>query len=272
MKRILHLIMVVLPMQFLTAQVAQFDGDSYTLAGGKYIFKENKHFQKIAQTSTTVEVPEIDVTAGDVVEIVKVENDVIYFKNVYDDTDTTTTYLLRKEDFYYYTTQLFRQYKGAEVGVYTIPFRLRGKGDTFDFESNLSLQTNLIFGFGSRKSQNSWLDASVGLGLSSINLNENNSLVTENRTASALTWSIGTVVKPAKNVNFGLFVGADYLGMNDRKVEWKYNKKAWIGLGINISFNKVETSSPASSVTPTQKDKAKKNVAAKKAKQAQKSE
>lgn len=145
-----------------------------------------------------------------------------------------------KEAFNQITRPVFRYFKGVDAGAYTIPFRLRGAfGDNFDFESSLSLQANVIFGYGSRYKENSWIDFSFGLGITGVNLSNDNSNVETSRTASALTFSLGALVKPSKNVNFGLFLGWDLLGNKDQEVEWIYNKKTWIGLGINISFDKI---------------------------------
>lgn len=139
------------------------------------------------------------------------------------------------------TAPLYRRYKGCQVGVYTIPFRLRGTGKDFDFESSLSLQSNIVFGFGTLKKPTSWFDFSGGIGLTGISLNSNNSDVLENRTATAITASFGAVFKFNRWANIGLFGGWDWLGAKDRGVNWKYNGDFWIGIGINISFNSIET-------------------------------
>ncbi|WP_299252421.1 hypothetical protein [uncultured Lacinutrix sp.] len=165
------------------------------------------------------------------------------------DTDTDNpnakkngnVYEIPSETFKKITSSLYTRYKGTSVGVYTIPFRLRGKGKSFDFESSLSLQANLVAGFGKRTVENSWIDVSVGLGLTGVNLNSNNSIVTEQRTASAITVSSGLVIKPSKFTNIGLFVGFDTLGANDRAVDWEYNENIWLGVGINVSFNTITT-------------------------------
>ena len=68
------------------------------------------------------------------------------------------------EEFNKLVDQLYSRYKGTTVGVYTIPFRLRGIGNNFDFESSLSLQANIVAGFGSVKSESSWIDLSLGVG------------------------------------------------------------------------------------------------------------
>jgi hypothetical protein len=152
---------------------------------------------------------------------------------------------LPSESFKKITVPLYSRYKGTTVGVYTIPFRLRGIGDDFDFESSLSLQANLVAGLGKRSSENSWIDFSLGIGLTGVNLTSKNSDVAEQRTASAFTLSSGVVIKPSKFANIGLFVGWDNLGSNDKDVNWKYNGDMWLGLGINISFNTISTDQSA---------------------------
>lgn len=139
------------------------------------------------------------------------------------------------------TAPLYKRYKGCQVGVYTVPFRLRGTGKDFDFESSLSLQSNIVFGLGTLKKPTSWVDLSGGIGLTGISLNSNNSDVLENRTATAITASLGAVFKFNRWANIGLFGGWDWLGAKDRGVNWKYNGDFWIGIGINISFNSIET-------------------------------
>ena len=149
------------------------------------------------------------------------------------------------KDFVQLTAPLYNWHKGFSVGTYTVPFRLRDAGgDRFDFESSLSLQANFIWGLGSTKKEESILDVSLGIGLSSVNINFQNSNVLDtalNRTAAAFTTSIGIVYKPTKFVNIGVFTGIDNLGLSDKSVDWYYDNKAWIGLGINISFNEVKS-------------------------------
>lgn len=139
------------------------------------------------------------------------------------------------------TRPLYSRYKGTAVGVYTVPFRLRGVNGNFDFESSLSLQANLVAGFGSIYKDYSYADFSIGIGLTSVKLTPINSLVLDDRTASAFTVSTGVILKPSKYANLGLFVGVDNLGASDRDVNWIYNGKVWYGVGINISFNSITT-------------------------------
>jgi hypothetical protein len=186
---------------------------------------------------------DMNVANDEFITVVEDDCDLVQFKIKGD----VNVYTIEKAKFLYNTEVRIRRYKGVEVGVYTIPFRLRGDDDNFDFESALSLQTNIAFGFGTKESEESWFDASVGIGLSSINLDNNNSKVIESRTASALTLSTGFVFKPAKNANIGIFFGGDFLGQSDKEIDWKYDKNLWIGIGINISFNKIETTIAAAS-------------------------
>lgn len=141
------------------------------------------------------------------------------------------------------TNKLYKRYKGVDVGIYSIPFRFRdfGNKETFDFETSLSLQGNVVFGFGTRYSDKSWLDLSVGLGLTGVNLDSKNSNVTQNRTASATTFSTGFILKPADYANIGFFFGIDMLGQKDIETNWIYNRKIWYGIGINIGFNRIST-------------------------------
>lgn len=160
-------------------------------------------------------------------------------------------FILPLDFFKSHTKELFRAYKGVDIGIYSIPFRFRdiGNKDTFDFETSLSLQANLVFGFGSIYSDKSWIDASIGIGLTGVNLNPKNSNVTENRTSSAVTFSSGIVLKPAEYANIGFFVGVDMLGQNDLATNWIYNRKVWYGVGINIGFNRISTNK-----SPTKKE------------------
>lgn len=199
--------------------------------GKVFLMKENKSYtQEINGFVANFE-------KDDILEIIGNDCNNVIIKN---HSKNGNTFKMPISDLVYNGIEQTSRFKGAEVGVYTIPFRLRGGGDSFDFETSLSLQTNLILGFGRRDKEKSWFDASIGLGISSINLNSSNSNVTEDRTASALTASFGAVIKPAENVNFGLFLGGDFLNKNDRKTDWVHNGNLWIGLGINISFNKID--------------------------------
>lgn len=192
-----------------------------------------------------------EVSSNHKVIVNDTSDNMVYYKylnftgdSLYNIYNTPTTWMMPKKEFKEITRPLYSRYKGAKVGVYTVPFRLRGVGgggEPFDFESSLSLTANLVFGVGSRKEKHSTVDGSLGLGLTSIALDSLNSDVSENRTASALTLSMGLVYWPNEHINIGAFVGWDKLGLKDRSTDWIYDGKTWLGLGINIGFEALTT-------------------------------
>ena len=101
---------------------------------------------------------------GHKVETLRIDsiNDVVYYKYWPFSKDSPSDSLyggkvfsLSTRDFAQFTEPLYKRYKGAGVGAYSVPFRLRGIGGEFDFESSLSLQSNLVFGWGSINQQES---------------------------------------------------------------------------------------------------------------------
>lgn len=163
---------------------------------------------------------------------------------------------MSETNFEFYTDPVYSRFKGVDVGVYTVPFRLRDIGGKyFDFESSLSLQSNLIFGFGRTTKAHSWFDFSIGIGLTGVtidSLNSNLPASDGSRSASAFTVSTGFVFKPTPFVNFGVFIGTDLLGLKDRSTGWVYNGKPWVGVGVNISFNRVDTDKSAKIINAEQ--------------------
>jgi hypothetical protein len=237
----------------------KFTGDEEAaLKAGSYEFIQSLPLGFSPQLKSGTDNP-VDINKGHKISVLYEYDNRIYFKYWNFDSGSVAfktynngnVFSIEKEKFEQLTRPLYSRYKGVAFGAYTIPFRLRGigEGDDFDFESSLSLQANLVFGFGSVYKQDSWFDASFGIGLTGVNLNSNNSGVTEDRTASAFTLSFGGVFKPAKYANIGLFLGWDFLGQNDNEVKWKYDEKSWLGMGINVNFNEVKTEKPATDLS-----------------------
>lgn len=144
----------------------------------------------------------------------------------------------------------FRRYKGAQAAVYSVPFRLRGIGSDslFDFQSTLNLEGNLIFGFGPSHWERSLIDFSVGIGITSVDLTEQNTITELNndRTATAFTISSGFVINITKTANIGAFIGWDMLALRDRgiaekELNWIFNGKMWVGIGLNVSLSELST-------------------------------
>ncbi len=252
MKNILIAIVLIFLYQFVAAQAGTptfTSSDTLKLKNGVYQFQYS-----ISEDSSPqfIDTNNVMINRGYKIIVLYENNSNVYYEYIRF-TDSTLRskynedriYRIKKEIFEQLTRPLYSYYKGAIGGVYTVPFRLRDTfGDNFDFESSLSLQANVVFGWGSKYKKESWFDASIGLGVTGVNLNSNNSNLSNERTASALTISVGAVVKPAKLVNMGVFIGWDFLGKDDREVDWIYNRKTWIGLGINISFNQIKNDNP----------------------------
>ncbi|WP_425638810.1 hypothetical protein ACPUEN_04350 [Algoriphagus yeomjeoni] len=195
-----------------------------------------------------------NIPIGKRVTVLYTQGDYVYFSYWYQPDDEEinkelngegsirTVYYMPVNTFIQISVPLYSRFKGFKTGAYTVPVRLRGVSGDFDFDPTISLTANFIAGFGSVYEERSWFDMSFGIGLSSIELNQDNSsLVEENRTAAAFTLSLGALFKPKDYMNFGLFLGWDSLGRDDRGVNWVYDNKPWLGIGINISFNEIVT-------------------------------
>ncbi len=161
-------------------------------------------------------------------------------KILYKKANDFITHKMSREDFIKFTNPIYPYFRGVRAGFYTIPFKIRISD--FDFEQNINFGMNIGFQFRfNKKIDDRWLyEPSIGIGLSSINLNNKNSNVTEERTASAFSTSFGLILHFDKNINLGIFSGLDLLGNNDKEVNWKYDKKPWLGIGINIGFSLSE--------------------------------
>ncbi|WP_025667696.1 hypothetical protein [Aquimarina megaterium] len=159
---------------------------------------------------------------------------------LYEKDDAIINHNMSRKDFNTYTNPIYPFFRGVRAGFYTIPFKIRISD--FDFEQNINFGMNIGFQFRfNKKIEDRWLyEPSIGIGLSSINLSNKNSDVTEERTASAFSTSFGLILHFDKNINLGIFSGLDFLGNNDKEVNWKYNKKPWLGIGINIGFSLSE--------------------------------
>lgn len=159
------------------------------------------------------------------------------------DTIDLKTHTITKSIFNNSTTRhhFYHRFKNIKAGMFTVPFKLRL--DDFDFEQNVNLGMSLSFRFRmNRHYDNDWLiSPTLGIGISTVKLNAKNSNLEansddNNRTASALSLSAGILVELKENINLSLQYGFDLLGNDDKEIEWKYNKKPWLGVGISVGF------------------------------------
>ena len=162
-------------------------------------------------------------------------------KDLYETNGKIIEHTISKKEFEKYTNEIYPAFKGVRAGFYTIPYKLRF--EDFDFEQNINFGMNIGFQYRfNREIKDRWIyEPSFGIGLSSINLNSKNSSVEKDRTASAFTLTSGVIFHFDTSINLGIFAGFDFLGNNDQDINWKFDSKPWLGIGINIGFSISES-------------------------------
>ncbi len=174
-----------------------------------------------------------------IIQYLKFNNNLVKNKKFYYEVNNTFLkyYKIKIDDFIKVTTRYYSVYKGAIAGLYSIPFKLRF--NDFDFEQDLNLGVSIGIQYRlSKKIDNRWiLEPNIGIGLTKVNLNNQNSDVIEARSASAFTWSLGMILRFSQKINLGVFVGRDFLSKLDSNTNWKHNGKTWLGLGLNIGLS-----------------------------------
>ncbi|MFD0861163.1 hypothetical protein ACFQ1M_03000 [Sungkyunkwania multivorans] len=164
-----------------------------------------------------------------------------------DDLRNRKIHQITKEEFLKHTIKIYPRFKGVRAGIFTIPFKLRL--DDFDFEQNVTIGMNTGFQFRMNKYQeNKWIvEGTLGIGLSKVSLNPENSDLTvadgedANRSANAFSLSLGAMIHLSESINVGIQLGKDFLGNEDKNINWKYDRKTWLGIGINIGFSLSES-------------------------------
>jgi len=215
----------------------------------------------------------VEIIKGHIVRIVDIEGDWVFFKYLPFDKGTSQQstnseenekldfwkqyneydngkikiFRLGKIEFLKYTKPFFDRKRGFGVGAYSVPIRWRNSKGIYEFDSNLSIGSSLLYRISlNRKSEHSFVDFSTGLSITKVNLNSINSDLGKEETdyanidvlnPTALTFTLGITMNLAKNINVGSYYGWDFLSTADQKTNWIYNKKPWLGFGVNISFN-----------------------------------
>lgn len=176
-------------------------------------------------------------------------------------TQTTPVFSLSKSDFKKFTSTYYNPFRGFRAGAYSVPIRLRiFEDEDFEFEGNLSLGANVSGRVGfSRYKEHLFTDISVGVSITKVNLNADNSRLgttgidensgeafnfegTDTSSPAAITFSTGLLFNLAKNVNIGSYLGWDFISSSDNKAKWIYNGVPWVGVGINVSFGDAQKS------------------------------
>jgi autotransporter adhesin len=231
---------------------------NYLVENGQYYFTKSLNATDSDERITTSLNGSLEIKRKHIVQIVNYDSKTVSYryltftddklKKLYNEDNETLKMSI--EDFSFYTNKYLSRFREWKVGAYTVPIRIRSKNENFEFESNLSLGANIAKGVNfSRYGDLGYAEISFGISLTKVNLTEDNSdIKTVNPdlntlSQSALTTSFGIAIHLAKNVNFGLFYGWDFLeGSDQEKLKWIHNKKPWLGFGINVSFNSNDSS------------------------------
>lgn len=261
MKKTLYLAFLAILM-FGVSNVSSQEKESSLEIGNNYYFKSTLGAEMSGDKLKLFKSPtlpkDVEIKPKAQIKIVNVEDDKVYFKylqyktkpnidlyNV-DSTGKTKIFYLDKSDFEKLTETSYNRFRGFKYGGYTVPIRLRNSSDSFEFDANLSLGANIVGRFGSRFNENLFVDLSFGVGLTKVNLNKENSILGTAGTdfadidvlsPSAFTVSFGALFNLAKNVNLGAYWGWDTLSSADNKAKWIFNKKPWLGIGLNVAFS-----------------------------------
>jgi hypothetical protein len=164
--------------------------------------------------------------------------DFVHFKIISKDKKSKEDYSMPLKDFKRIMSNFYDRVEWR-VGVYAIPFKLRF--NDFDFESDVTLGANLSFKYRFNREREDGFSIEpiiIGIGLTKVNLDESNSIITDPGSTSALTINSGVLIHINSKINLGIFYGGDFLSDKDnKKYDWKYNGNGWLGLGINVSFS-----------------------------------
>ena len=160
-------------------------------------------------------------------------------------------------DFSTYLTKVFGKHRGFLTGGYTVPIRLRLNAGNFEFESNLSIGTNIALRLApSRFREFPYYDLSLGISLTKANLNPENSLLRDTTLANnpfssvdvlsptAFTPSLGLNVALNNNVSIGAIIGVDLIPSADNRADWLYQGVPWLGIGLNFALSTPKDISP----------------------------
>lgn len=173
------------------------------------------------------------------VKVKKIDGDIVTFE--FTDVDNKDTnrqfYTLSVSEFKSITAPIYDRIDWR-FGVYTVPFKLRFGG--FSFDANVNLGTNIGAKIRmNREVENGFaLEPIFGFGIASIKLDESNSNTSTGTNVSAFTINTGVLIHITNAINVGITYGFDNMSKNDQdNYDWKYNGKGWLGIGINVALS-----------------------------------
>ncbi|WP_449400866.1 hypothetical protein [Chryseobacterium wanjuense] len=151
--------------------------------------------------------------------------------------DERRTYSLSTEEFRNITEPVYNRIEWR-FGVYTVPFKLRFGGFSFDANVNLGTNIGAKIRMNREVEKGFALEPIFGFGIASIKLDTSNSSTSSGTNVSAFTINTGVLIHITSAINVGITYGFDNISKNDQDLyQWKYNGKGWLGLGINVSLN-----------------------------------
>jgi hypothetical protein len=157
------------------------------------------------------------------------------------------TFAMKKSEFdlvkqtTYYSVS-FKKWKNYNFssGLMTVPFKLRPKvNDSTEFNLTTDITLGGYFGITKRisSSKRNYITIPATLGLSYININDNNtSNVKKDNSIGVvpgITWSTGIIFQ-LHDFNIGFVLGQDYASSVGDK--WIYNGKTWYSFAIGYNF------------------------------------
>jgi hypothetical protein len=146
--------------------------------------------------------------------------------------------LVKKTTYYSVSFCKWKNYNFSS-GIMTIPFKLRPKIDTIEFNVTTDITLGGYFGLTKRIStyKRYYITLPATLGLSYINVTNNNTsnIIKDNATGvvPGFTWSSGIIFQ-LEDFNIGFVLGQDFAsGVGDK---WIYNGKLWYSFAIGYNF------------------------------------
>lgn len=216
--------------------------------GGNYYLNPSTDIDKMEITGNTLIAEGFFKGRSYILEVQAIQNGEVYFKfwpfkndslnNKINGEQNGFIYKISTTNFKNLATPYYDKFEWR-IGIYTVPYKLRF--DQFEFESNLSIGTNLGLKIRfNRKEKTSFaIEPLLGFGLTSIKLNEYNSDISSSSNIAAFTINTGVVFHITSKINLGILLGADLIsGKDQEKYHWTYHGKPWVGLGFNIAFSR----------------------------------
>jgi hypothetical protein len=227
--------------------------------GNNYYFKSNINLADLEPKNSSLISAQEEVKQNYIVKVTDVKDGYVSFEFLIfsnpelrekfnkEKEKAIKKFKLKVEDFQRLTNTYFNFFRGFSGGSYTVPIRIRNGQGKFEFNSNLSLGANALIRLSlSRYSKDKYIDFSIGISLTKVDLNKDNSDLgklgsdfekIDVLSPTAFTTSLGAVFNLSQNLNAGLYIGWDNISSADNKANWIYNNKRWIGIGINIAFS-----------------------------------